>query len=245
MTSNRRTLSVALAGLLVLSNLAVAGAATSVAGNVAANDSLEVGVEDAGNDGATVTVTRDESAVPNATVTVNVTDDNATYAGTGTYETDASGAVALPEPAENVTVAVTAAKGNLTGEATATLTTPGESEDDEKTFGDAVSSFVHRLLNGNGDESVGQAVSAFVTSNNPGNADEKRPDHAGEPDAGTDEGESENAGSHNGTDDGSQGPPEHAGGESDAEDGGETSDGKDGDRRDNGKGKSNGKSKGR
>lgn len=243
MTPTNRTLSAVLAGLLVLSSVAAVSTASSAAGNVTANDSLVVGVQNAGNDGATVAVTHDGSAVPNASVTVGVADDDATYAGTGTYVTDASGEVSLPEPAENVTVEVAAAKGNLTGETTATLTTSGETEEDEEeSFGETVSSFVHQLLNGedDGDErSIGQAVSAFVTANNPGNASEKRPDHAGGP---------ANAGPHNETaenetDDGDpRGPPEQPGNGNDGDD--DRGNGDEKGNNGNGKGNGNGRSKG-
>ncbi|WP_162562454.1 hypothetical protein [Salinigranum rubrum] len=70
---------------------------------------FEVAVE-ANDDGtATVTVTRDDAAVDNATVAV---ESDAPYAGNGTDATDENGTLALPEPAETVNVTVTAADGD-------------------------------------------------------------------------------------------------------------------------------------
>ncbi|UPV75432.1 hypothetical protein M0R89_05025 [Halorussus limi] len=216
--------------------------------------SLAVSVDQ--TDGATVTVSHNGSAVENAAVTVGVTDENATYDGAGNYTTDANGTVDLPAPSENVTVEITAEKGNATGTATATLTV-SESEK-SGSFGDLVSSFVHEMMNAGDDGGpIGQVISDFVTENNPGNADEKRPDHAGKPDdAGKsgdkgkpdDAGKSGDKGKHdagtqNGTDgDDSQGPPEGAGNDdgSTSEDG---SGGDDSEKGNNGNGKSKGNGK--
>ncbi|WP_372911707.1 hypothetical protein [Salinigranum sp.] len=65
---------------------------------------FEVAVETNDDGTATVTVTRDDVAVDNATVAV---ESDTAYAGNGTYTTDENGTVALPEPAETVTVTVT------------------------------------------------------------------------------------------------------------------------------------------
>ncbi|WP_158058745.1 hypothetical protein [Halorussus halophilus] len=181
MNSKRTLTAVALAGLLLVSALASAGSvAGSTAANATANDSLSVSVENVGNDGATVMVTANDSAVANASVSVEATDNNSTYAGAGDYETGPDGTVSLPEPEQNVTVSVTAESGNLSETTTATLTTAEES-DEPKSFGQMVSSFVHQMLNaGDTDGPLGQAISEFVTSNNPGS--EHKPDHAGKPD---------------------------------------------------------------
>ncbi|WP_137284326.1 hypothetical protein [Halorussus salinisoli] len=215
MTSKNRTLSVVLVGVLLLSSVAAAGMG-SAAAETTANESLTVAVEQADDHSATVTVTQNDSTVENASVTVDTTDDNDTYAGAGDYETDENGTVYLPAPEENVTVAVTAEKDNATGAATATLTASAE-DAEEGSFGDLVSSFVHEMLNAGDDGGpIGQAVSEFVTSNNPGNASEKKPDHAGKP---ADAGNSGNATTENGTDEGgSQGPPEHAGNDEEGDD---------------------------
>jgi hypothetical protein len=66
---------------------------------------FEVAVETNDDGTATVTVTRDDVAVDNATVAV---ESDTAYAGNGTYTTDENGTVALQEPAETVTVTVTA-----------------------------------------------------------------------------------------------------------------------------------------
>lgn len=212
MTSKERSLAVALAGLLVLSSLAAAGTVSSATADAAANDSLAVAVENAGNAGATVSVTRGDSAVANASVTVETVEwENASYAGTGEYTTGEDGTVSLPEPAESVTVEVAATKGNVTDSTTTTIS--AVESDDEKTFGDPVSSFVHEVLSASDDDGpLGQLISEYVTSHNPGQADEKRPDHAGKPDDAGSRGPPDHAGSQNSTDaEGSHGPPEHAG----------------------------------
>ncbi|WP_276299284.1 hypothetical protein [Halorussus lipolyticus] len=250
MTSKKRLLAVALAGLLVLSSVSAASAVSS-AGNTAANDSLTVTVENAGNDGATVSVTQNDTAVANASVTVEA---NTTYAGVGEYTTGDAGGVSLPEPAENVTVDVTAAKGNVTGSTTATIYAAEDGDtsddgDDKKTFGDLVSSFVEEMMNAGDDGGpIGQVISEFVTENNPGNASEKRPDHAGKPDDagknGKDKGKPDHAGGQNKTDDDgdSQGPPENAG--KDKGDDSDDSDSSDDDSDSNSNGNGNGKNKG-
>ena len=71
-------------------------------------EQLIVGVEQSGED-VTITVTQNASAVENASVTVEA--ENATYAGEGTYATDANGTVSFSAPAENVTVTIAASKG--------------------------------------------------------------------------------------------------------------------------------------
>jgi hypothetical protein len=158
---------------------------------VAADDgSFEVEVEQAGNDGPTVTVTENETAVENATVGVEAL-DNTSYDGTGNYTTDANGTVTLPTVEGNATIEVTATVNNTTVSETEELNTGNETEN--ASFGSEVSMFVQSLLSG-GEENIGPQVADFATSNNPGNA----PDHAGPP-------------SDNRT-----GPPENAGPPADA-----------------------------
>ena len=200
MSSKRTITAVALAGLLLLSAVAAAG---SVAGYTAAtataNDDLSVAVENVGNDGATVTVTANGSAVENASVNVTAA-DNASYAGAGDYETGPNGTVSLPEPNETVTVSVTAASGTLSASTTATLNAD-EPDEEPGSFGQMVSAFVHQMLNaGDREGPLGRAVSAFVTANNPGS--EHRPDHAGKP---ADAGKPDHAGTAD------AGKPAHAG----------------------------------
>ena len=89
--------------------------ATATVGPIA---EFEVGVAPNDDGTATVTVTRDDSPVDNATV--NVTSDVA-YAGNGTYTTDADGTVDLPEPDSSVEVSVTATEGDDDATTTAQL----------------------------------------------------------------------------------------------------------------------------
>ncbi|MFO8116499.1 MAG: hypothetical protein R6U01_14280 [Halorubrum sp.] len=90
------------------------GAMTGIA---AADGDLAVSVDDTGDE-PVVNVTDNGTAVENATVNVSVVDaENESYAGTGEYETDANGTVALPAPEEDVTVNVTAASDNETASA--------------------------------------------------------------------------------------------------------------------------------
>jgi len=82
---SERTRAILLAAVVAL------GAVTGVAatGVAAADGGLEVAVDDADGE-PTVTVTENDTAVENATVVVSVVDDddeNASYAGTGEYET--------------------------------------------------------------------------------------------------------------------------------------------------------------
>ena len=187
-----------------------------------APDGLELDVENTDGE-PIVTVTDDDAAVENASVVVELADEageNASYNGTGEYETDANGTVTLPDAEEDVTVEITAAYENESVSETVELT--AEAEDDEaaaQPFGQLVRDFIEGLENREG--GIGAAVSDFVTENNPGNA----PDHAGGP-GGPDDPDDE--GAENETDapgnapdgvgpDGEQGPPDHAG--DDAEDG--------------------------
>lgn len=149
------------------------GPGVAAADDTAGNDALHVGVSQADDGSATVSVTQNESGVENASVAVEAV-DNGTYAGTGDYTTDEDGTVGLPAPEENVTVEVTATAGNQTASTTADLLVANatENETDEfDNFGAEVSSYVHELL---GDENrtggIGSAVAEFVTANNPGNA---------------------------------------------------------------------------
>ncbi|PHQ46609.1 hypothetical protein DJ68_06400 [Halorubrum sp. C3] len=193
-----------------------------------APDGLELDVSNTDGE-PVVTVTNDDDPAENASITVELADDadeNASYAGTGEYETDANGTVTLPAAEEDVTVEVTAEYENESVSTTADLTVGDEGDEaDEQAFGQLVQEFIESLEDRDG--GIGSAVSDFVTENNPGNA----PDHAGGP-GGPDDGNASdendsapgNAPDHAGGPDGEndsdeRGPPAHAGpGGDDAED---------------------------
>lgn len=165
---------------VLLAVLVVAAAVAPVAG--ATTESLAVGVTQADDGTASVTVTDNGTGVENATV--EVTADNATYDGEGTYTTDSNGTVDLPAPAENVTVTVTATYENATASTTVELVAGNGDESDEEEeeaggFGAEVAAYVMSLLEEDGPGLDGSVLADFVTESNPGNA----PDHAG-PDAG-------------------------------------------------------------
>lgn len=163
---------------------AVAGAATT--------DGFSVAVEQ--DDGVTVTVTNNSSAVAGADV--NVTATNGSYAGTGDHVTDENGTVSLPAPEENVTITVTASYNNSTATTTVDLVAAESGEDDS--FGQLLSSLIHGgFFTASDGEPIGQNISDWVIANNPGNASEHVPDDKG-------------PGAH-AAGNGSQGPPEHAG----------------------------------
>ncbi|WP_058367568.1 hypothetical protein [Haloparvum sedimenti] len=111
----RKTVLVALVALLVGATAAVGAA------------SLAVEVSQSPGEAATVTVTDNGTAVENATVTVATTDENASYAGNGTYTTDANGTVDLPAPDEDVEVSVTAEYNGTTATQTTVLEAADES----------------------------------------------------------------------------------------------------------------------
>lgn len=164
MNSKRKPIAVALAAAMVLMAVAPAAASTG-----AATDSLTITATQSG-DGVNVTVAHNDSAVANASVAVEAVNDS-TYAGAGNYTTDANGTVSLPSPERNVTVRITATKGNRSGSTTVALTV--DETDTEEAFGQRVSGLVHRVMSANDTNgSLGEYVSEFVTANNPG-ADEK------------------------------------------------------------------------
>ncbi|ELZ37617.1 hypothetical protein [Halorubrum tebenquichense] len=179
--------------------------------DIEAPDGLELDVADTGGE-PVVTVSDGDGPVENATVVVDLADDageNASYAGTGEYETDSNGTVALPAAEGNVTVDVTASDDERTVSTTVELTT-GEGDALEGTpFGQLMRDFIENISDRDG--GIGGAVSDFATENNPGNA----PDHAGN--GSDDDGNASDApgnapeGVGNGSDDGERGPPDHAG----------------------------------
>ncbi|EMA09438.1 hypothetical protein SAMN05443574_107119 [Haloarcula vallismortis] len=163
-------------------------AAADSAGNTSAGNTLAVGISQADDGSATVSVTQNETGVENASVAVE-TAGNASYAGTGNYTADSNGTVGLPAPEQNVTVDVTATVDNHTATTTADLTVAPENVTEFDTFGLEVSAYVSDLLSDeNRTGGIGPAVASFVTANNPGNA----PDHAGPPAHVTGENESAN-----------------------------------------------------
>ncbi|WP_434520927.1 DNA primase [Halorubrum sp. AS12] len=192
-----------------------------------APDGLELEVDDTDEE-PTVTVTDADEGVANATVDVALADDadeNASYAGTGDYQTDENGTVGLPAAEEDVAVDVTASYDDRTASTTVELAGGEEEENasEETPFGQLMRDFIENISDREG--GIGAAVSDFATENNPGNA----PDHAGGPggpdDADgneTDENESApgNAPDHAGPDgdeDDERGPPAHAGPGDDAD----------------------------
>ncbi|WP_135303394.1 hypothetical protein [Haloarcula amylovorans] len=168
-----RTKLLALTAAIGMVLFAVGPGVATAAAETTDDGTLAVGVSQAGNQAATVTVTDNGSAVENASVSVEAL-DNDTYEGTGDYATDENGTVELSTPEENVTVEVTASVGNETATTTAELTADAEETTDN--FGARVSSFIQYLLQ-HGSTNIGPEVAEFVTQNNPGNA----PDHAGPP----------------------------------------------------------------
>jgi archaellum component FlaG (FlaF/FlaG flagellin family) len=165
------------AAIPMVAILLVAAVAPGLAGATGESTAeLVVGVDQSGED-VTVTITQNDTAVENATVTVAAL-NNGTYAGDGEYVTDANGSVALPAPEENLSVEVVAEKGNASGSTTAELVAVEDEEQEFDSFGQRVSWFVHSLLGDEGGEGgIGDAVSEFVKSNNPSN--DNSPEHAG------------------------------------------------------------------
>jgi|AntRauMinimDraft_4_1070384.scaffolds.fasta_scaffold00029_66 hypothetical protein len=150
-------------------------------------DELAVGVTQADDGTATVSVTTNGTAVANASVAV-AAQDNVSYAGEGDYTADENGTVGLAAPEQNVTVDVTAEADNQTATTTATLTAGGNDTEADGSFGAQVSSFVHALqMDGN---MSGHIVAAFVTENNPGADNRSDNANAGPPeDKGNDKSE--------------------------------------------------------
>jgi hypothetical protein len=189
--------------LAVLMVGAVAGPAVAAAPATAAAGNTGLAVDVAQDDGVTVTVTDNGTGVDNASVDVATVDSNASYNGTGSYETGPNGTVSLPSPTEHVKVSVTATVGNETATTTALLTA-GENAT-YKNFGQSVSAFVAILEPADMTGPPGQIISDFVVSNNPSNSNETGPpEHAGPP-------EDDDEADSTETDGNETGPPEHAG----------------------------------
>ena len=215
----------ALYAVVALTLLAVGPGLVAAAEDGSGDAGFAVAVTQPAGEEPTVSVTNNETAVENASVTVE-TVDNVSYAGTGSYTTDGSGTVGLSAPEMTVDIEVSAAIDNHTASATATLTAvnvsdanetdanetdanetddgetdANETDDGEMSFGNEVATFIDALLeHRNASTEVGPAVSSFVVANNPGNA----PDHAGPP---ADVGDNETDEDDNET----RGPPADAG----------------------------------
>ncbi|ADE04365.2 hypothetical protein [Haloferax volcanii] len=111
--------------VMVVAMLAVAMVPGAV--GAASSDALQVGVtQDADTGDATVTVTRNETAVENATVVV---ESSGNYAGNGTYAAGTNGTVDLPNPQERVNATVTVTEGNNTTASSVVLVPLDESLD--------------------------------------------------------------------------------------------------------------------
>lgn len=111
---------------LLVAALAVAVIAAVPGGAVAASG-LSVSGDQAADGTVTVTVTENESAVANASVTVEAL-NNSTYVDEGEYTTDENGTVELAAPEQNVSVAVTASANNSTAETTLDLVAPTDDD---------------------------------------------------------------------------------------------------------------------
>lgn len=133
---------------------------------------LELAIEQARGQPATVTVSANGSAVENASVGVETVDDNAAYAGANeSYATDENGTVELHPPGEIVEMNVTAAYRGAEEAVTTTLDSI-EAIDGELSFGQQLQRFKIALNPG---AQAGPEIASWVTENDPGNA----PDHAG------------------------------------------------------------------
>jgi hypothetical protein len=128
---------------------------------------LELDVEE--DDNVTVEVTRNDTGVKGANVSVEAAEGES-YDGEGDYVTGENGTVELPGVPvnETVNVTVTATDDDDTVSKNVTL---GEMDETEyRTFGGILSAYVHQLLSGAAG-GIGDDVSEFARENNPGNAD--------------------------------------------------------------------------
>lgn len=108
---------------------------------------------------ATVTVTRNDSAVENATVTVS---SSTAYAGNGTYSTDANGTVSLPAPEQDVTIDVTAADEGQTASTRVALSGPSAPAGD---LGIGVSQGADRVVIAVTDDGARQNATVTISGN--------------------------------------------------------------------------------
>lgn len=119
--SNRLT--AALAAVLLIASVVPATAAASsgsASGSAAASATVHVRVTE---NATVVTVRSDGHAVSGADLGVESV-GNASYAGSGHYETDANGRVRLPMPDDQATVRVSLQSDSVDGDAVVTLTAP-------------------------------------------------------------------------------------------------------------------------
>lgn len=190
---------------------------------VLASEPVSIDVEQ-GDTSYTVNVTHNGTPVNDTTVNVTTTDPNASYAGDSGV-TDANGSVTfgLPENETEVNISTTYNGSEFTK--TTTLQAANETEmawDGEGPFGRWVSQMVDKLKGMDLDGPLGQHVSAIVTENNPG-AD-NRSDNANP--GGNGNGPPEHAGNNS---DNGGGPPDHANNDKDKGDDTSSSDVDDGD----------------
>src|SRR6056297_2726238 len=113
----------------------------------ASSENLTISVTNA----PSVELTDDGEAAANATVSVAVDDENASYEGAGEYTTDEDGTVALPSPNETVAVTVTGEVDNRSVSVSTTLGT-----DAADNFGLEVAAFVESLQQENVSGPMGQ-----------------------------------------------------------------------------------------
>lgn len=208
--------------LIVLAVVATVALGLTALPAAAATDG-DVTVEQADDGTATVTATENGSAVADATVVVESTDENTSYAGEGEYVTDENGTVDLPAPATGVNVSITVVYGNDSSSVASAYLAPtdggdedGAETDEGDSFGQLVSQFVQEAQN-DSDGGIGPAVATFVLNNNP--ASDMIPDHAGPPDRAGGDGNATAPG--NGFRPVDVGPPDDAGPPVDGDDGDE------------------------
>jgi hypothetical protein len=147
---------------VLIAALFVAAVAVVPGGAVAA-DGLAVSGEQGDDGTVTVTVTENDTAVANASITVEAL-NNSTYAGTGSYDTGENGTVDLPAPEQNVSVDVTADANNTTATTTLDLVTPTDETSDglavDVTQADDGTATVSVTTNGTGVANASVAVAA-------------------------------------------------------------------------------------
>ena len=110
----------------VLVTATVENETVSAEATLEAPPELDVTVEQARGQLATVTVIADNETVENASVSVETVVENTTYEGTGEYTTDENGTVRLPVPNETVEVIVGTEYKGASASATETLEAPPE-----------------------------------------------------------------------------------------------------------------------
>lgn len=172
---------------------------------VAAHDQVTISVDE-GDSTYTVTVEHNNSAVENASVDVQATNDsNATYSASG--DTGPNGTVTFDLPENETEVNITATFENHSQTRTVVLSGANETDGANGVFGQLVSTMVRNLVTNTDNNTVlGLTIAEFVTANNPGadhRSDKANPggNATGPPEHAVNE--SSDAGNRSG-------PPEHA-----------------------------------